>query len=289
MLICLDYKNVKGNWQKEWSNLGPNTKVITRESIQTCSDLTSAQLILVHASLLDDFQHEFPALKNDLLNRFQGCIGIVSGSSQKHEVKDGGRVCAIQTLFPLDLSDLKLKVDRLTEDLSKALTIFDSRQREIALTKAWDSFDQEERTLEVLSVLAILSQGYLAVHAEEINGKWGPVKIVSALEQMGWPEVMADENVQQLIRKDLSSRRDAVAKSSWWLEVFEIEGDLGSQVESLKKRIREEWNEENTVKLPEEIIAFLRSLASGSLSDPGIVAAAYSKIADKLGGKPCQP
>jgi len=57
---------------------------------------------------------------------------------------------------------------------------------------------------EALSALAILCQGYLAVHA--VHDKevkiWGPPEIAAALEQMGWPQAMANDQIRSALRPD---------------------------------------------------------------------------------------
>lgn len=138
-----------------------------------------------------------------------------------------------------------------------------------------------------LTVLAILCQGYLAVNAKSENDKWGPPEIQPALEQMGWPETMEDEAVRELLRDDLPDQRNVVAKSDWWLDVFEPADDVAVQVKTLQEQLREEWNEGRDMHLPDEVTQLLEALTHGTLEVPSIVANAYCKIAEKLGGSPC--
>ena len=145
-----------------------------------------------------------------------------------------------------------------------------------------------ERVREILPSISILCQGHLAVNARFEDGDWGPPEIRPALKQMGWLEAMKDDAVRGLLRNDLLDQRDVVAKADWWLDVFELEGDVATQVKTLQDKLKEEWNESTDTQLPDEITQLLEALAEGTPKAPGVVGDAYCKIAEKLGGSPCQ-
>ena len=291
MLVCIDYENTLRNcWQKDWLSLGASVKVVELDELWDM-DLSTVVLLLLHESCLVPFNEHFPGVKRDLLERMRGCIGVVSAGRLERKVTDEGRVCIVGTRFPTlpeQLKPLKAKVDQLLTDLSQALEITHPEDRQNALVRAWRRFDQEQQGVDTVAVVAILCQGYLAVNARSENDEWDPPEIRPALEQMGWPEAMADEAVRGLLRDDLQAQRDVVAKADWWLDVFDLESDVAVQVNTLQDQLKEEWNEGTDTQLPDEITQLLDALADGTLKAPGVVACAYCKIAEKLGGLPCR-
>jgi hypothetical protein len=133
------------------------------------------------------------------------------------------------------------------------------------------------KSVEVLSALSVLCQGYLAVHVEGYNEqeeRWGPEEMSPALKQMGWSEDL------MTIASDRKS--DEVSDPGWW-QVFDGEDDLIDQVE-------DEWGDEEA--LPEVLKELLTRIMEGTqLGDNDahkIVADAYCKLAERLGGRPCQ-
>ena len=147
---------------------------------------------------------------------------------------------------------------------------------------------QEPANVDHLSALSILCQGYLAVHAEAYDEKegWEPEEISDALEQMKWTE--------ELMSSGMTSRVEEVTKPDWW-RVFDDEdgildeakqewgdeADGWSTVKDLLIRVMEGRNEEEREDTdePEPL---------KTEKDRGLVADAYCKLAERLGGDPCQ-
>jgi len=145
----------------------------------------------------------------------------------------------------------------------------------------------EESTLEVLPALAILCQGFLAVHAvyDEGTGAWEPPETGAALNQMGWAEVMTNSSLLAVLPPDLGNRKSIVAKAKWWLEVFGYNGDLESQVNELKQQVNKEWAPDSETDEPAKVSHLLddfQEQGERSLT-PGWVAGAFVEIAERLG------
>jgi len=155
-----------------------------------------------------------------------------------------------------------------------------------------NKLESRYRELELLSALSILSQGYLAVHAEAYDEKegWEPEEISDALEQMEWTE--------GLISSGIDSRVEEVTKPDWW-RVFdgedsllaEAEGEWGdetdgwSTVKDLLIRVTGDREEEDQDRGDTDE---REPKPLESEEDRELVADAYCKLVERLGGDPCQ-
>ena len=115
---------------------------------------------------------------------------------------------------------------------------------------------------EHLSALALLCEGYLAVHAEDTD-------ISSTLDLMGWTEFRKLEKGQNLGRQDLSNKKSIVQCSQWWLDVFERE--------SFDDAVKKEWKyKTRTEEIPTALNGLLEAILEGdTVVPPKMVADAY--------------
>ena len=135
-------------------------------------------------------------------------------------------------------------------------------------------------TAEIIPALCILSQGYLAAHAEKKDNKWGPNDIENALYHMCYPTFMESKD-SELLKIDPSSQRAVVSNPKWWLSIFE-----GNKVEVEDKTARElgvdDIGSYPAIKNLVDAIYGMRSVPQH------IVVEAYFAIVEKLRGKPCR-
>jgi hypothetical protein len=156
------------------------------------------------------------------------------------------------------------------------------------------------RVVELLPALAILCQGYLAVHAEynASNQGWGPPEIATALGLMG------GNNLAHLT-KSLSSdyRRDkaqTLSAPGWWLEVFGLwdaaktsatqDAELWDQFE---RKLKDEWQEDKYGAIDDSLLnpddpcnSMISSLRTNqTLSSPGLIARVYCALVKRLADK----
>lgn len=137
------------------------------------------------------------------------------------------------------------------------------------------------RRFEYLSALAILCQGYLAVHAEKEGDEWGPPEIKDAIKQMGWPAFVDSRGPgTHLLGSDLASKRGVVSDPGWWSNIFE-----GAQTE-VERGIAREWGVDDINSCPALKNLVDAIYGTGSIA-PAVVANAYCAIVEKQGGKPC--
>lgn len=144
---------------------------------------------------------------------------------------------------------------------------------------------------EHLAALSILCQGFLVVHAGQREGaEWYRSGISPALEQMGWPQAMADDCIRAALRPDLTDKRDEVADVKWWRDVFDFSGDIAGKAHELRQKVQQEWREAqpaSPAELPEAVVDLLNGLAEEEPIKTKMVADAYCAIAERLGGQPC--
>ena len=91
-----------------------------------------------------------------------------------------------------------------------------------------------------LPALAILCQGYLAIHAEEIGTEQDGQDPIfeQALNKMGWINFReANESISSSIRRDLESKRNKVRQPRWWLETFGLLNEKDQTV------LQHEWTQ----------------------------------------------
>jgi hypothetical protein len=170
----------------------------------------------------------------------------------------------------------------VNEDCAREILAYSTGERD-----GIPSCCEPEQEAEILPALSILCQGYLAVHAEE-HGEEDSME--SALDQMGWSE--------DLTLSGLDGRVEESTKPDWW-RVFDDENGLLDEAE-------EEWGDEadgwSTVK---DLLIRVIGDRDGedqdredanetepqpleSEKDRELVADAYCKLVERLGGRPCQ-
>lgn len=139
-------------------------------------------------------------------------------------------------------------------------------------------------SLEFLPALAILCQGYLAVHAKKDTCLTDP-NVKDALRQMGW----SSEMHASIVNAEVSTVQDP----AWWLEIFDIKtsAPAGHMPKSGEKnwdlfldKIGQEWGPDKESFLRSDLIHTLRE--NRSLVVPQIVAKAYLQIMKRLGAEP---
>lgn len=130
------------------------------------------------------------------------------------------------------------------------------------------------RRLELLSVLAILCQGYLAVHARARGLK----NIKEALDQMGWPAFAESTAGVALLgaNEEREAKKIQVAETKWWTEVV----NMG------EPEMKESLEAECEGELAKPIEELVTAIFKGDIPER-IVAAGYCAIAKRLGGEPC--
>ena len=116
---------------------------------------------------------------------------------------------------------------------------------------------------ELLVALAVLCQGYLAIHATPLpNNKWGPSEIEKGLTLMGWPKLM-ESGAGELVSKEFSKQQIEVKRPKWWKSVLagskddvrqklsnECHGALPTELDELLKEI---FVTENSAKETESV------------------------------------
>ena len=123
-------------------------------------------------------------------------------------------------------------------------------------------------SVDVLSALSILCQGYLAVHAE----KHGDDSQVSrALNQMGWSN--------NLMTNSSNAPADKVSTSGWWMKAFD-------GTNNLNEKAKDEWGEQEGWSEVEDLLEWITEEQKPRKGPKPrrIVATAYSKLAKRLGG-----
>lgn len=142
---------------------------------------------------------------------------------------------------------------------------------------------------EILPALTILCQGYLAVHADPADGAPDPRlttdppaynDVAAALARMGWTDMVRRKQPGVwMLRADLESpdarRRlqDEVEQPAWWADI------LGPTAAPTAKR---EWSDGPADGWP-PVAALLDLVRADRSVPPRVVAAAYLRLADRLG------
>ncbi|MBL7204165.1 MAG: hypothetical protein ISS63_07530 [Desulfobacteraceae bacterium] len=149
----------------------------------------------------------------------------------------------------------------------------------------------------LVPVLAILCQGYLAVHAEYAgSGKdWNEKDLRAALEKMGW-YALKEGHSRFLVPNNLASKIDTVRKADWWLGAFDVFDEKAEQKKEIveekwaafENKLKREWEGLEEFKMPAEVEGFVHSLHDQrSVDRPEWVAKVYCAVAERLGGQPC--
>jgi hypothetical protein len=136
------------------------------------------------------------------------------------------------------------------------------------------------RTLHVLSALAILCQGYLAVVAKEGNASNNSY-VCEALKEMGWD---SDQHLPLV-----TAGVEAVSGIDWWLQAFglAVERNAGGDADEVRDQwtqfnssVRGEWGKQD---LPAEVARFVTTLGQHQSPDAELVAQVYLALAHRLG------
>jgi hypothetical protein len=198
----------------------------------------------------------------------------------------GGRVPAALTKLPIpQLEYLSGRQSIINLGWSAVPVSFSGDAQEIvALLKP--------RKVELLPALAILCQGYLAVHAAYVGpsaADWSAEEISPALDQMGWSKLASGiADGQPLIRPDIGSEKDRVRERSWWLGIFDLLDDRKQLKPDLwlafKDSLSQECAKGSKSGLPDGLSNLINTLEAGdgSVAPPVIVARAYSAIGQQL-------
>lgn len=145
------------------------------------------------------------------------------------------------------------------------------------LDKGTKDFSLLKRSMFVfLTALAILCQGYLAVHAEykEQDKDW----ISIALEQMGWNSVDKSMIPASLGKKESTEK---VRNPSWWWTVFERDFE---DRKTLLAAVKKEWDESSDKEISKELEDLVKLIAAKrEVKPPKMVARAYLALVEKLG------
>jgi hypothetical protein len=145
--------------------------------------------------------------------------------------------------------------------------------------------------LELLPTLAILCQGYLAVHAASADSEvpdWKSEDISQALDQMGWSVLVSRmDSTGLLIRPNLGTEKNNVRKQSWWLQTFGVLDECQKLIEDkwigFKNDLMQECGKGAKAGIPAELNILLDALGKEeSMVEPKVVADAYSAIAIQL-------
>ncbi|HEX8163569.1 MAG TPA: hypothetical protein VF538_16990 [Pyrinomonadaceae bacterium] len=150
------------------------------------------------------------------------------------------------------------------------------------------------RQIEILAALAILSQGYLAVHAACQNlGQPDRLSedVAVALERMGMNALVAGgKGIASLLPPELREEKNKVQRVSWWVEMFGVL-DEGERVapgkwKEFENSLREEWDEASKGALPDPLRGLLDAMRSApEIAEPDVVARAYCEIVRRLDGR----
>ena len=167
--------------------------------------------------------------------------------------------------YPADKLGEYLQVERFFEELDKGTKDFSLLKRSMFV---------------FLTALAILCQGYLAVHAEhkEQDKDWKDQDISIALEQMSWNTVD-----KSLIPSNLGEKEKIkkVRDPSWWWTVFERDFE---DRKSLLAAVKKEWDESSDKEISKELEDLVKSIvAKREVKPPKMVAKAYLALVEKLG------
>jgi hypothetical protein len=131
---------------------------------------------------------------------------------------------------------------------------------------------------DTLNALAILCQGYLAVHAAAESSS---DSLKPALERMGWPLPEGDP-AARLLRQDLAAQRPTVRSSAWWREPF-----AESSSPPLTEAVQGEWQESLHGPLPPPVEQLVACIVEGrEVATPQLVADCYVALASRLGAAP---
>jgi len=135
-------------------------------------------------------------------------------------------------------------------------------------------------TFVFLTALAILCQGYLAVHAEhkEQDKDWKDQDISLSLEQMSWNSVDKSMIPSRLGKKESTEK---IRNPVWWWTVFD--GDFEER-KDLLATVKKEWNESGDKEISKDLEDLVKLIvAKKDVKPPEMVAKTYLALVEKLG------
>lgn len=147
---------------------------------------------------------------------------------------------------------------------------------------------QSPRVIELLPAIAILCQGYLAVHAE-------CPEIEEALELMGWNN-LSESNKTALIG-NLKGQVETITAPQWWLEVFGLWDSAKERAaqdaeiwDQFEQKLKDEWQEDRYGCIDKSLLdpndssnSMIDTLRKNMfLSSPGLIAEAYCALVKRL-------
>lgn len=158
-----------------------------------------------------------------------------------------------------------LQVERFFDELDKGTKVFSLLKRSMFV---------------FLTALAILCQGYLAVHAEykEQDNDWKDQDISIALEQMGWNSVDKSLIPRRLGKKE---KIEKVRNPGWWWTLFDRDFE---EKKGLLTTVKKEWDESSDKEISKELENLVKLIvATREVKPPKMVARAYLALVEKLG------
>ena len=158
----------------------------------------------------------------------------------------------------------------------------------------WDNVHRGSQTLrglvlnaggasQCLAALAVLCQGFLAVHGASGPEATGNVK--AALDTMGWTDFCEQRRLQEgekfeEYRRTLSSKVEDIDKK-YWLDPFIAEAVAGvAEPVSLADLVQKEWKNEKGADT--DVVSLIRQIETNGTVDADQVAKAYSALVDQL-------
>jgi len=138
-------------------------------------------------------------------------------------------------------------------------------------------------SLQILPALAILCQGYLAIHAA--NGEEENDLLKPALNQMGWFDLGDD---REKIDESLSKNKEQVKSANWWLAPFGLDGlemddSKWNEFEEKFRNEKEDVGEEGW----DTVQKFINENIRNGDFKPETIANVYCSLVSMLEGRPC--
>jgi len=223
------------------------------------TDLAKGSLLFVHPNKQQEW---IDAAKN---NTNINVVFMRTDLTALPEEKDLPQNC-YRCEYPAHKLGEYLQVKRFFEELDKGTKNFSLLKRSMFM---------------FLTALAILCQGYLAVHAEykeQQDKDWKDQDISIALEQMSWNSVD-----KSLIPSNLGEKEKIkkVRNQSWWWTVFE--GDFEDR-KDLLAAVKKEWDESSDKEISKELEDLVKLIVEDNeVKPPKMVAKAYLALVEKLG------
>jgi len=280
MILCIDTRP-DDTWQKRWEQLDVSVTRWSpsqlRKALVSSTALSGYVIVLLHDSVFAAWADGEPHV-HILKGVEPPFVMYVSSAPTSQEIDPQHLTHRTMVPFPnnADLNHLRRPFHKLVKSLRIIRENADSdtsllvKQRQAA----WASWEREARpgqSKEVLPALAILCQGYLAVHAPR-SGTKATGELAAALQHIGWDSIAPDAKLP-----DLSGRNATVEALSWWTAPFTEYPDLCAAASA-------ELGDTQMKPGLEELLSGLTA-NSGSVAVETVVAA-YKDLAEVLGGAP---